>query len=55
MDGRLALAEIDLRRDPAVAARDLAALELEARTRGFLLIARKAAQLRQPPQAGRCP
>jgi tetratricopeptide (TPR) repeat protein len=49
MDARLALAEIDLKRDPALAARNLATLEREARSRGFLLIARKAAALRQPP------
>jgi tetratricopeptide (TPR) repeat protein len=55
MDARLALAEFDLKRDPALASRNLATLELEARSRGFLLIARKAAELRQPPQAGRCP
>jgi tetratricopeptide (TPR) repeat protein len=40
---RLALAELESRRDPRAAGRDLAALEAEARAKGFGLVAARAA------------
>ncbi len=42
---RLALAELESRRDPRAAGRDLAALEAEARARGFGLVATRAASV----------
>jgi ATP/maltotriose-dependent transcriptional regulator MalT len=46
LEARLALAELESRQDPRAAARDLVALEAEARTRGFGLVATQAAALR---------